>query len=103
MLREVRGRGLMVGLDFTQTTNPLPRAVRNQTAALIAVQMLQRHNIISLYTFTNPNVVRLAPPLNVAQEDLDTYVAALDEVLGRNQSFARLALSTGALIRRNRP
>jgi len=103
MLKEIRGRGLMLGLDFTQTTNRVTRAVRNQTAAMVAVQMLHRHNIISLYTFANPNVVRLAPPLDVSQTDLDTYVDGLEEVLRRNRTYARLALSTGVLIRRNRP
>lgn len=103
MLKEIRGRGLMLGLDFTQTSNPVTRAVRNQTAAMVAVQMLHRHNIISLYTFANPNVVRLAPPLDVSQTDLDAYVDGLEEVLGRNRTYARLALSTGVLIRRNRP
>lgn len=103
MLKEIRGRGLMLGLDFTQTNNPLTRAVRNQTAAMVAVQMLHRNNIISLHTFANPNVVRLAPPLDVSHTDLDTYVDALEDVLGRNRTYARLALSTGVLIRRNRP
>lgn len=94
MLKEIRGRGLMVGLDFTQTTNPLTRGIRNQAAALVAVQMLHRHNIISLYTFTNASVIRLAPPLIVDQADLDRYVDALEETLSVNRGFGRLALKT---------
>ena len=100
LLRGVRGRGLMIGLDFEQTTNPLARSLLNQVAAMVAVQMLHRHNIISLYTFTNPNVVRLAPPLNTSEQDLDRYVTALAEVLDRNRSFARLAASTLQTLRR---
>ncbi len=92
----------MVGLDFTQTTNPVTRGVRNQTAALIAVQMLHRHNIISLYTFTNASVVRLAPPLTVDKGDLDRYVGALEETLSRNRGFGRLAVSTMRSIRSRR-
>jgi len=99
ILREVRGRGLMVGLDFEQTKNPLTRGVLNQTAAMIAVQMLHRHRIISIYTFTNANVVRLAPPLTVEIEDLDRYLQALEETLTRNPGFSRLALSTMRSIR----
>jgi putrescine aminotransferase len=102
LLAEVRGRGLMVGLDFTQTTNPLTRGLRNQAAALIAVQMLHRHNIISLYTFSNSNVVRLAPPLTVEAEDLDRYVDALEEVLTHNGGVTRLTFSTLRAIRRSR-
>jgi putrescine aminotransferase len=99
LLKEVRGVGLMVGLDFEQTTNPVTRRLLNQTAAMVAVQMLHRHRIVSLYTFTNANVVRLAPPLTVARADLDRYVDALAEVLSRNPSFGRLALSTARTVR----
>ncbi|MDJ0664631.1 MAG: aspartate aminotransferase family protein [Acidimicrobiia bacterium] len=102
ILGEVRGRGLMIGLDFSPQGNPLTRPVRKQVAALIAVQMLQRHNIISAYTFNNANVIRLAPPLNVATEDLDIYVDALEDVLDKNSGFAGLALSTTRAIRQNR-
>ena len=92
----------MIGLDFSPQGNPLTRPVRKQVAALIAVQMLQRHNIISAYTFNNANVIRLAPPLNVATEDLDIYVDALEDVLDKNSGFAGLALSTTRAIRQNR-
>ena len=100
LLRGVRGRGLMIGLDFDLTTNPVAQPLLKQAAAMVAVQMLHRHNIVSSYTFTNPNVVRLAPPLNTSAEDLDRYVAALAEVLDRNRSFARLAASTLNTLRR---
>ncbi len=99
ILREVRGRGLMIGLDFTQTQNPLTRGALNQTAAMIAVQMMHRHRIVSIYTFTNENVVRLAPPLTAERTDLDRYLEALEDTLSRNHSFPRLAVSTLRAIR----
>ena len=101
IIREVRGRGLMVGLDFTPIGNPVTRGIRKQTAAMVAVQMLHKHRIISLYTFTNANVIRLAPPLTVERDILDRYVAALDDVLTSSTSFPRLAWSTTRAIRRS--
>ena len=101
IIREVRGRGLMVGLDFTPIGNPVTRGIRTQTAAMVAVQMLHKHRIISLYTFTNANVIRLAPPLTVERDILDRYVAALDDVLTSSTSFPRLAWSTTRAIRRS--
>ncbi len=38
----------MIGLDFTPTGPRLTRGLRRRTAAMIAVQMLHRRNIISL-------------------------------------------------------
>jgi putrescine aminotransferase len=99
LLREVRGKGLMIGLDFRQTTNRLTGRLLNQTAAMVVVQMLHRHRIVSLYTFTNSHVIRLAPPLNVDREMLDRYLDALADVLAANRTFARLAFSTARLLR----
>jgi len=102
LLREVRGRGLMIGLDFEQTTRSLTRGLLNQTAAMVAVQMLHRHRIVSIYTFTNANVIRLAPPLSVETADLDTYLEALHDTLTRNRRFPRLAASTMRAVRSHR-
>jgi putrescine aminotransferase len=102
ILREVRGRGLMIGLDFTRTKNPLTRGALNQTAAMIAVQMMHRHRIVSIYTFTNENVVRLAPPLTAEKADLDRYLEALEDTLSRNRSFPKLTMSTLRAIRPHR-
>ena len=99
LLKGVRGKGLMVGLDFHQTSNPVTRGLRNQAAAMVSVQMMQRHRILSLYTFTNASVVRLAPPLTVEQQYLDRYLEALDEVLTRTRKFGRLAASTVRTLR----
>ncbi len=99
LLREVRGKGLMIGLDFRQTRNRLTGRLLNKVAAMVAIQMLHRHRILSVYTFTNPNVIRLAPPLNVERKDLDRYVEALDEVLANHRTFPRLAYSTTRVLR----
>lgn len=99
LLQEVRGKGLMIGLDFRQTRNRVTGKLVNQTAAMVAVQMMHLHRIISLYTFTNSTVIRLAPPLNVEREDLEKYLDALENILATNRSFARLAYSTSRLIR----
>lgn len=89
----------MIGLDFRQTRNRVMGKLVNQTAAMVAVQMMHVHRIISLYTFTNSTVIRLAPPLNVEREDLEKYLDALEHILATNRPFARLAYSTGRLIR----
>lgn len=100
LLREVRGKGLMIGMDFRQTSNRLTGRLLNQTAAMVAVQMMNRNRIISLYTFTNENVIRLAPPLNVSREDLDLYLTALEETLAANRTFSRLAYATARMLKR---
>lgn len=103
LLHEVRGKGMMLGLDFQQAEglkDKLTGGLLNQTASMITVQLLYHHDILSLYAFNNPMVIRLAPPLIVDREDLDRFVDALDEVLTRCPTVTKLAASTLPLIKR---
>ncbi|GAP15756.1 acetylornithine aminotransferase apoenzyme [Longilinea arvoryzae] len=66
-IREVRGMGLMVGIELKQKVAPYLKA-------------LQEKHIIALNA--GMTVIRLLPPLVITQEQLDQVVAALAEVLG---------------------
>ncbi len=99
LLKEVRGRGLLVGLEFQKpagildklTGGAVSKVAQEYAAAMVAGELLHRHRIITAYTLNNPNVIRLEPPLIVERDHLDRVVEALDEVLGRVRSFWGLA------------
>ncbi|MDK2784463.1 MAG: putrescine aminotransferase [Bacillota bacterium] len=103
LLKEVRGRGLFVGLEFSQpegllntlTGGALKNLAREYQGALVAGELLNKHHIITAYTLNNPNVIRLEPPLIVTKEELDYVVNALEEVLGRQKSFLSIAFTAG--------
>ena len=65
-IREVRGLGLMVGIEMKQKVAPYIKA-------------LQEANIIALNA--GMTVIRLLPPLVITYEQLDHLVDALTEVL----------------------
>jgi acetylornithine/LysW-gamma-L-lysine aminotransferase len=66
LIREVRGLGLMVGIELKQKVAPY-------------LQALQERRIIALNA--GLTTIRLLPPLVITQEQLDRVVAALTEVL----------------------
>lgn len=104
LIKDVRGKGMMIGVDFTQASGLKDRLLAgmpNQAASMICVHLLHQHNIISLYTFTNSRVIRFSPPLVAEREDLDRLVEALDEILTRNGSVVKLAASTMKLARKH--
>ena len=80
VIGEVRGRGLMVGTEFTRNGQP-----DKDTAKAIQKACLER-NLILLTCGTYENVIRWIPPLivTVAQIEtaLDIFAAALEEVAG---------------------
>jgi len=106
-LKEVRGRGLMIGLEFTQPEkgilNRLTGGAVNKLAseylgAMIAGELLNKHRIVTAYTLNNPNVVRLEPPLTVSYEQLDTLLVALDEICAKNKGFGDMVLASSKTI-----
>jgi ornithine--oxo-acid transaminase len=94
MIVGVRGRGLMVGLEFADLSQTLPFGLRNVVSVLddklkgsicafVGSLLLRDHGILVAFTEYNRNVIRLEPPLIVMQEHVDTFVDALDELLSR--------------------
>lgn len=105
VIKEVRGRGLIIGLEFESTgkglLNRISSGVSVKTtgdyghmATLTAVDLANRYRILTVYTLNNPNVIRLEPPLNVTRADCDRVVDALAELLKRKKSFLGAATST---------
>jgi ornithine--oxo-acid transaminase len=66
-VREVRGRGLWAGVEFTELQG------RDVSERLMAQGVLAKD--------THGSTLRLAPPLMVSQEDLDWAIDQLDAVL----------------------
>jgi len=66
LIREVRGLGLMIGIELKQRTTPYVRA-------------LMERGVLTL--IAGRTVLRLLPPLVISEEDLATVCDAIEEVL----------------------
>jgi acetylornithine/LysW-gamma-L-lysine aminotransferase len=71
IIREVRGRGLMIGLEL-------------RFDVLKVIMETMKNNVLVLDA--GRNVVRLLPPLIIEREQIDAVVAVLDDVLGEEQA-----------------
>jgi putrescine aminotransferase len=85
-ITEVRGLGLMLGIEFT-----------NADAGRFAmVRMMNRHHINLAWCGHRPEVLRFEPPLNVKREEIDRAIEALDETCSQSSvSLRASALATG--------
>jgi len=68
VLRAYRGRGLMMGLQYSDDSHG-PR---------MSYQLAQ-HGVIALYTGNDPSVMRLQPPLVISPAEVDEVLRALDD------------------------
>src|SRR5690606_11212198 len=94
LLKDVRGRGMMVGLEFHDFSQTMPLVLRPVLGMLddklkgslpgfIGSHLLRDHGVLVAFTEYNRNVIRLEPPLICERAHVDEFIAALDEVLGR--------------------
>jgi putrescine aminotransferase len=68
MIAEVRGQGLMVGLEFSM----------DEVGELVVAQLLKR-GVCVAYALNNPRVLRFEPPLIISEEQVDQAVNAVGE------------------------
>ncbi|HEY7500889.1 MAG TPA: acetyl ornithine aminotransferase family protein [Vicinamibacterales bacterium] len=76
IIGDVRGRGLMIGLELVKDRQTKARAVDERNAV---VQAAFRRGLLILGA--GKNAIRLAPPLVFTREQADTVVRILDESL----------------------
>lgn len=67
VIREVRGRGLLIGLELTQ----------EGLGGFVMAEMFDA-GILVAYTLNNPKVIRLEPPLIISEEQIDRVIGALE-------------------------
>jgi len=108
LVKDVRGRGLLIGLEFNQpgglaarlSGGLTDRLAGEYTGSLVAGELLNKHGIITAYTLNNPNVIRLEPPLTVTYEQIDKVLGALEDIFTRHKGFFSMAASgAGVVIR----
>jgi acetylornithine/succinyldiaminopimelate/putrescine aminotransferase len=94
IIKEVRGQGLMVGLEFQDFSQTLPMVLRPMVAMLddklkgslsgfVGALLLRDYDVLVAFTEYNRNVIRLEPPLICGRDHVDVFVTALDSLLSR--------------------
>jgi putrescine aminotransferase len=67
---DVRGKGLMLGIEFPEDS------IGPRMACL-----LKKNGVISIYTFNNPKIIRIMPSLVITAEEVDFVIDAFDKSL----------------------
>jgi len=109
LLREVRGKGLMIGLHFGPPESRGQRARfammelarKGLFSQLIVVPLFHRHRILTQVAADNVNIIKLLPPLTIGDEEIDAFVTALDDVLADATRGSGLLVEVGTSMVRN--
>ncbi|MFF5785858.1 aspartate aminotransferase family protein [Streptomyces sp. NPDC012693] len=89
LLHEIRGRGLMIGIEFGRPASlglrgrwtMLQAARKGLFAQMVVVPLLQRHRILTQVSGDHLEVIKLIPPLIIDEADVDRFVTAFTAVM----------------------
>jgi ornithine--oxo-acid transaminase len=116
MIKEVRGRGLMIGIELKAPSSRVARvnwhlihmASEGLFPQLIVIPLHRDHGIITMAAGKN-DVIKLLPPLTLSEREARDFLSALDAVLAdchgaasKNWAVVR-DIATATLSRRKRP
>ena len=100
IVKDVRGKGFMVGLEFHDFSQTLPMVLRpivgmlddklkGSLSGFVGSLLLRDYGVLVAFTEYNRNVIRLEPPLICQREHVDQFVDALDELAGARHRVDR--------------
>lgn len=106
MLAEVRGRGLMIGIEFGRPRSlklrtgwtALQAARKGLFAQMVVVPLLQRHRILTQVSGDHLEVIKLIPPLIITEREVDRFVDAFSEVMDDAHSGGGLMWDFGKTL-----
>ncbi|CAM5324484.1 putative Acetylornithine aminotransferase [Streptomyces afghaniensis 772] [Streptomyces afghaniensis] len=89
MLADVRGRGLMIGIEFGRPKSlklrsrwaMLQAARKGLFAQMVVVPLLQKHRILTQVSGDHMEVIKLIPPLIIGEREVDRFVDAFTAVM----------------------
>jgi ornithine--oxo-acid transaminase len=89
LLKNVRGKGLMIGVEFGSPNslklkaswNVLETASKGLFCQLITIPLFKQHKILTQVAGHGSHTVKLLPPLIINDADCDWIVRAFDEVI----------------------
>lgn len=115
LVADVRGRGLMIGIEFGR---PHSRRLRAQYRALslarhglftqmVVCALFERHHIVTQTAADHADVLKLLPPLNLSRDDaesfLDAFCSVMDSIHDSSRSVWHFGWSLTTRTLRNSP
>jgi acetylornithine/succinyldiaminopimelate/putrescine aminotransferase len=106
LIHDIRGRGLMIGIEFGRPSALKARAVwtalhaarRGLFAQLVVAPLHNRHRVLTQVAGDHMAVIKLLPPLMIGDEEVATFLTAFEDVMSDARRPDALALDFGRTL-----
>ncbi|HUJ65181.1 MAG TPA: aminotransferase class III-fold pyridoxal phosphate-dependent enzyme, partial [Acidimicrobiales bacterium] len=97
LITDVRGRGLMIGIEFGRPTalrlrarySPLTLARRGLFTQMVVCALFEQHRVLTQTAGDHMDVLKLLPPLTTTVEDVDVFMQAFGSVMASIHESSR--------------
>lgn len=95
LIKEVRGKGLLLAIEFQEPREFasrmgwkfLHKVEKELFSQMIVTSLFSQHRILTQVTGHGMDEIKIIPPLIIGEAEIDTFVAALDNVLQQCHRF----------------
>ena len=95
MIKEVRGKGLMIAIEFKEPSSlklkmawkAIHAVDKGLFPQMVVTQLLSKHRILTQVAGHHMDVLKILPPLIIGDAEINRFVEALDDVIGNIASF----------------
>jgi ornithine--oxo-acid transaminase len=106
LLKEVRGKGLMIGIEFgppkslklKASWNLLETANKGLFCQLITVPLFKEHKILTQVSGHGSHTIKLLPPLVITEEDCNWIEKSFDDVISASHKVPGAIWSLGKTL-----
>ncbi len=106
LMKEVRGKGLMIGVEFgppkslrlKASWNVLETANKGLFCQLITVPLFKDHKILTQVAGHGSHTIKLLPPLTLTEEDCNWIAKSFDEVIAASHKVPGAIWSLGKTL-----
>lgn len=106
LMKEVRGKGLMLGVEFgppkslrlRASWNVLETANKGLFCQLITVPLFKEHKILTQVAGHGSHTIKLLPPLVITEEDCNWIATSFDEVIAASHKVPGAIWSLGKTL-----
>src|SRR5919204_397541 len=106
LMKEVRGKGLMIGVEFgppkslrlKASWNLLETANKGLFCQLITVPLFKDHKILTQVAGHGSHTIKLLPPLTITEEDCNWIERAFDDVIAGSHKVPGAIWSLGKTL-----
>jgi ornithine--oxo-acid transaminase len=95
MVRDVRGKGLMVGIEFGPPKSlrlkagwaAVEKAQQGLFSQMIVMSLMRKHRLLTQVSGHRVNIIKFLPPLVIGEEEINYTIDVLDQVLAEAHKF----------------